>query len=459
MDPADKKIEDELAHLSTPRSDQPLISKRSRTKSFYLPYFRLTWFRRWETTPKVAGLILTGIAILGFLGRIIFFSPYIHTIFRDDAGGHADPARINTNVYAINVFFILARFIVSLIFAILAWIGNWSEVSWRPPVRISLLVLIGFLNYVSLLLLTYASPPTRTKPELQPILGASVVVYTVILQRVLLRKKISWPRLLCTGVVLVGLVVTLIPTFGNFGESSTETNCNYTIPPCESGSNSSACEAKTGTLSSAANAIWTVVFLIAFIPRAVLVVLARKELQDKKGKDVHLAIFMVYVNLIILVCVLLSFWVCFIPEVATPPVSSVGEIGDLLRQGLSCSFGHMPTTVNGTSINDLANSSCILPAAYGWTAVVGNNFAAMGSFMLVKHASDAVYSMLVSALATPIGAVLWILIFLTCEARIDFSPYFDHGSACVIGGLVLVVPGVVIYKALGRKPPESQQVN
>eukprot|EP00118_Oscarella_pearsei_P006759 m.31175 g.31175 ORF g.31175 m.31175 type:complete len:453 (+) comp31460_c0_seq2:50-1408(+) len=448
-----QKIQDELSNISTAAESDPLVSslRRSRATSFYLPYFRLTWFRKWQTTPLIGGILITAMTIIGFLGRIIFFAPYIHTIFREETSTGEDKT-IQTNVYAINVFFVLGRFLVSLIFAILAWLGNLSEVSWRPPVRIGLLLQIGFLNYLSLIMLTYATPPARTKPELQPILGASVVVYTVILQRIMLRKKNTWPRLFCTAVVLIGLVVTLIPTFAHFGKSRTATNCGTNTSTANSSSNHES----TG---HAFQAIWTVVFLLAFIPRGILVVLARKEMQDKKGKDVHLAIFMVYVNLIILVCVLLSFWVCFIPEVATPPVSSVGEIGDLLRQGLSCSFGHMPTTVNGTSINDLANSSCILPAAYGWTAVVGNNFAAMGSFMLVKHASDAVYSMLVSALATPIGAVLWILIFLTCEARIDFSPYFDHGSACVIGGLVLVVPGVVIYKALGRKPPESQQVN
>ena len=389
-----------------------ILSARQRsdiltnTGSFYLAYFRLRWFRQFETSARVGGILLTILTIVGFLGRVVFFSPYIHTIFRDDTNvTHNETGRsskIETNLYAIALFFSLARFVASFLFALLAWLGNRNGVSWRPPMRPRLLILFGFLNYVALILLTYASPPNRTSLSLQPILGTSIVIYTVIFQRICLKTKTSWRRLACTGVVLIGLVVTLVPTFTSFHKTSNEAKC----------ASGSSGDSSRLTESPRDKVIWTLVFLIAFLPRALLVVLARRELKGREGKRVHLAIFMFYINLIILVCVLLSFWISFISGHDSTSVC----LGTALRQGLSCSFGHAPMS----DVQDYANSACLLPAVYGWTSAVSNNFAAMGSFMLVKHAEDAIYSILVSALATPLGFLVWIFFRLTPQVILSF---------------------------------------
>jgi hypothetical protein len=62
------------------------------------------------------------------------------------------------------------------------------SITLRPTASLKILFVMGFLTTLNGIMVVYASPPNRTPPYLQAVLGNIVIPYTVIFRVIILKK-------------------------------------------------------------------------------------------------------------------------------------------------------------------------------------------------------------------------------------------------------------------------------
>ncbi|XP_070559933.1 crt homolog 3-like [Ptychodera flava] len=136
-----------------------------------------------------------------------------------------------------------------------------SSVSFRLKAPIKYVFVAGFMNALNGLLVVYASDPSRTPPALQAILSTSVIPYTVIARYVMIRKGVGVKRLVCTGVVLIGLFISMEPIIFNIDNEDSSSSGQHQ--------------------STASRVLWPACFLLGFLPVGVMNVLLEKVMKQE----------------------------------------------------------------------------------------------------------------------------------------------------------------------------------
>lgn len=126
-----------------------------------------------------------------------------------------------------------------------------SQFSLKSYTAIKVYVTLGLLCAVNCLLVTFASLPNRTPPNLQGVLSITMIPFTVILRYAILRKKIGVRRLLCTLGTLFGLFITLIPNIFHMAKNHNDSK----------------------------SVVWPLVFILGILPAAISNILQEKEMQ------------------------------------------------------------------------------------------------------------------------------------------------------------------------------------
>ncbi len=110
-----------------------------------------------------------------------------------------------------------------------------------------------------------------------------------------------------------------------------------------------------------------------------------------------------------------------------------------------CHFGASPP-FNVT----LVNSQCPPPEVAcddvllrAWLFVLSYVAANLFMTLLTRYAEGAVYTSIVSALQTPLGAIFWTCLF--SQQPFTWSPRFNETAAFTVGGLAVMTPGVLLY--------------
>ncbi len=67
----------------------------------------------------------------------------------------------------------------------------------------------------------------------------------------------------------------------------------------------------------------------------------------------------------------------------------------------------------------------------------------MFNLLLIKYTDGAVYSVIVQALVTPLATIFWTL--FKAEPNFRWFPVFDQSTIYVLGGLVIMMPSVIMY--------------
>ena len=311
---------------------------------------------------------------------------------------------------------------------------------------------IGLLNSLNGIFVVFASLPSRTPAFLQPLLSTVVIPFTVIFRFIILRKKVSVPRLICCLAVVVGLIISAEPVIFNIDGGN------------EGGS--------TEKSSSAKKAIWSAVFAFGFVPLAIsnvvqeMTVKTTKEgdRDEKKAKDdVNTLVFMLWIQIWTFIFLGIAFWIDFIPEFGM--YSHPDEFGDMMSDGMKCMFGAGPSPskiANCTMMpdNPLYNPDphCTMPNGRCWLFIVFYCLANLFSLMLIKYADGAIYLVIVNALVNPISGVFWTLFALRGrDSKFYWAPTFNAATIYVLAGLAMMVPAVVIYNMLGRKEKQAQR--
>jgi drug/metabolite transporter (DMT)-like permease len=133
------------------------------------------------------------------------------------------------------------------------------------------LLLIGVSDAFNGILVVFSAMPFRTAPFLQAILGNITIPLTIVLRLLILRKKPTLLKLIAAGIVVVGLILSLIPTIGGFDKDN---------------SNSDWLQQST-----ASRILWPFCFMIGFVPAVLMNVFEEKSLKDTRNVNMFYLLF------------------------------------------------------------------------------------------------------------------------------------------------------------------------
>ncbi|RDD45575.1 Crt-like protein 1 [Trichoplax sp. H2] len=315
-----------------------------------------------------------------------------------------------------NQFFVL--FYSGLWFPILFWAAVVIVKLCRPTFNVrtytshKYLILLGALNAVNGLLVVYASPPSRTSPSLQAILSTTIIPYTVVLRYIILRKGVSYGRLICTVGTLIGLFISLEPNIFNINQKQS---------------------------SGSASAIWPFVFALGFLPVGVANVLQEREIM-KDNREESL-VFEAWMQVYNFAGLSMLFWTDFIP--------GFGEAKTFkqFQNQMNCGFMSQFT----------GNKFVHFPWAAGsaWVFIIFYCIANMSSLLLIRYADGAIYLVVVQALVTPLAAFFWTL--FTLDNGFHWHPNFSVSTGFIVGGVAVILPCVILYNYFGMKEQQEAQ--
>ena len=198
-------------------------------------------FCNWNISNTSGGIIITIITIFGQSGMAIALPIFSVAV---------NSPHCHSNQYFVLIYPALWFPIIFFLTSLVSKAIN-PQFSLKSYTAIKVYVILGLLCAINCLLVTFASLPNRTPPNLQGVLSITMIPFTVILRYAILRKKVGVRRLLCTLGTLIGLFVTLVPNIFHM-----EKNHNNTK-----------------------SVVWPLVFILGILPAAVGIILQEKEMQ------------------------------------------------------------------------------------------------------------------------------------------------------------------------------------
>lgn len=112
--------------------------------------------------------------------------------------------------------------------------------------------------------------------------------------------------------------------------------------------------------------------------------------------------------------------------------SSFTDFGQRVHRGFQCNF---------SSAED-----CHGLAYKGWIFILGYCLANLSQFLVIQRAEGAVFAVVVQATVTPLAALFWTFFkFHVDQDRLSWDPEFTETTAFIVGGLLIIVPAVVLY--------------
>ncbi|XP_048586541.1 uncharacterized protein LOC5518915 [Nematostella vectensis] len=269
---------------------------------------------------------------------------------------------------------------------------------------------VGLCDALNGSLVVFASPPSRTAPYLQAILGNFIIPLTIVLRFFVLRKKPTILKFVCGMLVLLALFICLLPSI--FPKQ---------LDPSPKGAGEGA--------SGLAGVLWPICFMLGFVPAAAMNVIEEKGLKMQNimsRKGINIVYFLFWESVYQLLCVLALFWVDIIPSYGF--ANSISQFWKNWSFGFRCFFG-------GAGCNGV-------PGTRGTVFVVTYTISYIGGGFLLRYAEGATLLAIVTSLVTPLGFIFWTLF--------DSSPFKWHPVGHVstwyaLGALGLMVPAIFFY--------------
>lgn len=257
-----------------------------------------------------------------------------------------------------------------------------------------ILFFIGFMDSMNGFFAVFSSPSSRTSLPIQASLGVTLIPITIIVRWIVLKRKPTAKQYIAIAVIMLGVIVTMIPTIADFDASGINGR---------------------GHASPFTRIVWPCLFIFAFVPAAFMNVLSESVLKDVESLNV--VVFLFWTSLYQVITDLAFFWADLIPGFGMS--SSIHSFGQHLANGFS-------DTIHSRDAAGLA----ILFIAFYVISYLGTN-------MLIRNDEGATWSAVIGNFSTPI-CVLWWYLFQISPFK--FDPHFPHyGWYVVCGSLVLTI--------------------
>lgn len=272
-----------------------------------------------------------------------------------------------------------------------------------------LFFLVGFSDAVNGILVVFAANGTRTPPYLQSILGNFLIPLTVLFRLIILRRKPTLLKLLCSFAVVIGLFICIIPTV--FPKIDHETSDETTFQ-----------------VAAFSRVMWPIIFMLGSIPEATMRVFEERGVKiedDTSNEQINLLYFLFWTSTYELLCVVLFIWVDFLPWYGD---ANLSNFGTKWATGFRCFFGGVGCSAT--------------PGIAGIIYILTHCLSHVGAANLLRHGEGATLLAIVMSLETPLGFLFWTLFK---EVPFKWQPKGHVGTWFSIGGLAIMVPAIYIY--------------
>ena len=99
-----------------------------------------------------------------------------------------------------------------------------------------------------------------------------------------------------------------------------------------------------------------------------------------------------------------------------------------------------------------SKAECNGLAGKSWLFFGGYTFANLFQFLLIEYAEGAVFAAVVQSLVGPIATMFWTFFeFNVKEDVFRWHPLFNETTVFTLAGLLLMVPGVMLYNYYSNK--------
>jgi len=272
-----------------------------------------------------------------------------------------------------------------------------------------LFFLVGLSDAINGVLVVFAAKGTRTPPYLQAILGNFLIPLTVLFRLIILRRKPTLLKLLCSFAVIIGLFICIIPTV--FPEIDSKISDETTIE-----------------IDSFSRVVWPIIFMLGSVPEATMRVYEERGVKiedDTSNEQINLVYFLFWTSTYELLSVALFFWVDLLPWYGD---TKINNFGTKWRTGFQCFFGGAGCSAT--------------PGIAGVIYIVTHVMSHVGAANLLRHSEGATLLAIVMSLETPLGFLFWTLFK---EVPFKWQPEGHIGTWFSIGGLAIMVPSIYIY--------------
>ncbi|XP_020900571.1 uncharacterized protein LOC110239198 [Exaiptasia diaphana] len=396
------------------RSENHLSSEirhKKEQKYFNLYFFRLSLFQ--------ANLCFAFIAIAGIVGQTVSLPLWLSASQSKHKGLiNANTTSPSPNYAAkMDAYFVLSfaslSFVVifGLMYAILVYFYPhfFGPAERRFPHK--LLFAIGLCDALNGALVVFASPPSRTAPYLQAILGNFSIPLTILARFIILKKKPTQRKFVCGMMILMSLFICMLPSI--FPKQ---------LDPYKKHEEGQGASGIAGVL-------WPLCFMFGFAPGTLMYVIEEKvlKMQDSQSlQRINIVYFLFWQSVYQLFSVLLMFWVDVIPGYGF--TSSFEQFGKNWWFGLQCFFGSAGCDSD--------------PGARGTMFILMYVLAYVGGGLLMRYTEGATLLSIVFSLVTPLGFLFWTLFK---PEPFGFSPAVHVSTYYSIGALVIMVPAIYFY--------------
>jgi len=343
--------------------------------------------------------------IVGGIGQGIFLPVFISTLTHSSSG--------STGAYFV-------YFMMSTLFNIPFGIGcviDWyrGKLTYAMMKKhFGILILMGVCDALNGLMVVFTSALGRTSGDLQSILIQSTIPFTILFSRIIAKIKITKKEIFCAGIVMFGIILSIIPNLLNLVNGQTGAKLWF----------------------------YPLIFSLATIPGVIMNVVQHKVFDvDRHYNKNWMLLIESFFQLLTATSL---FWVDFtIPYIKT--ANNINEFSDNFQFGFKCFFN--PYSVGGR-------------CEYSW--IFGLLFALSycttywtGSY-IIQHAS-ANFSAIVSTIITPIQITIWyswpaLTIWAGGEKYSNINVIFG-----IISVILFVIPGSFYYKKYENMRKKSEE--
>lgn len=330
------------------------------------------------------------------------------------------------------VYFVLffCSFSFTIIFTILAlWFGYKKQItqSMLSLRWIKYMVIVGVFDAANGFLIVFSSHGSRVPPALSSILIQSIIPFTFIFSKILLPKKYRLLHLLSVGLVLAGVVFSLVPTFKRMHDGTASTVL------------------KDGWY-------WPFIFIIGCLPAALMNIfqeqLQIKYTQQARENQEHITRFSVmYFQAVESTFQFGTIALCFgldlVPDFGTS--KDISSFWTAFSNGFKCFF-------NDSSV---AGGRCGYAGATGSLFILSYLGTYITSTFLTDHVSANWLSIL-SAISPLIATSFWFIFpAVNTWAGVGDMDAWDIGFS--LGALPIILIGMYIYRRGGTDRTNEEE--
>ncbi|CAF1053258.1 unnamed protein product [Didymodactylos carnosus] len=301
------------------------------------------------------------------------------------------------------------------------------------PKWIPYMFLVGICDALNGFLIVFSSHASRVPPSLTAILIQSMIPFTFIFSKILLKNKYyRWYHILSACIVFSGIIFSLVPTFKRIHDGTSTT------------------ELKHGWY-------WPFIFIIGTIPAALMnifqEVLQVKYTQEMKqlkqqGRNVTTRYSVIYFqaveSLFQFIAIALCFGLDLIPGFGTS--LTIDKFWESFSGGFRCFFNTMPPSPTSSRCPKSSGTGLLFIFSYIGTYITGT--------FLTDHISANWLSILTSL--TPILATSFWFIFPKINAWAQAGNFNKWDIGFSIGALPIILIGMYFYKDTDRKKDEQE---